>query len=457
MAKNPKLREQYRRFARLAKDPRTRASIPTEKLKGFAGADEYRAERAKNARLDSPFVVGGSMTQREAARQRNAEVDLRYRGPENELRQQVADSQRFETQNLPGWYADYQRILRDAQQQTAANTQAALGQVTQLQGLEGNVLAGQAQINAQQQADAAQRGAVADTAGASDVAQRASMARQALTAGFGAQLATQGANNRQRLIDAVPIAQRELGEQQAAERGRRKTLTNKQFELASDRGDYATKVAQDIRDSESKSVLERAAFGLDEAKLAADIQAKKEAAAAKGEEVNEYGYTKDAWRKLSTARRREIIAQSKRKAAAPKDPKYGIDADVWQGMSPEERIKAKKRWESNGGSKKAGGDPDKEPASSLNMRRSVLDRADGFLPKYAKDRGLQLNQSNRARIVADLRKSHPGYFNGVQEIVLSAALDRAILGRISNANLRKLRSRGVYVTSSGEYWGGGNR
>ena len=44
-----------------------------------------------------------------------------------------------------------------------------------------------------------------------------------------------------------------------------------------------------------------------------------------------------------------------------------------------------------------------------------------------------------------------------QELLLSAALDLQYDGRISRNNLRAVRDLGIFVTSKGAYWAGGNR
>lgn len=430
--------EKHARARRLAANPGTRASIPTEYLRGFAGADKLRAQRAQNARLDTPFVPGGTLTNRDAARERTAATGLKYGSAERQITGQIADSQRFETQQLPGWFADYQRILGEARKQAEQNTALAVGQVGQLGGdLAAASTLKQGEINNAMTADAAARGATYDAKTASDVAERASAARRALTSGFGAMLATQGAADRQRLIDAVPISQMRLGEEQATERGRRRKLTDEQLALAREKGDFGVNFMSDLRDKETKGALERAVFGAETEQKTA--QAQRDAAKDKADIDIRRGVdpvTGKPIRKPKTA--------SERKTEA--DLAFFREHGYYPPTGPPKK-----------GKTGAGGKPNKEPASSLNVRRSVLDRADGFLPRYARDRKMELNQSNRPKIVAELRRTHPGYFNGVQEIILSAALDRAILGRITSANLRRLRSRGVYVTSSGEYWGGGNR
>lgn len=101
------------------------------------------------------------------------------------------------------------------------------------------------------------------------------------------------------------------------------------------------------------------------------------------------------------------------------------------------------------GAKKPGA-PRAEPPSSLAPRRRI-----GVIQTDLRQRGYKTREEAKRA----LRQQAPHLFTPEQELLLSAALDLEFNpnGRISANNLRKLRSIGVFVTSTGAYWRGGNR
>lgn len=275
MANKPSRAQQIARFARLAKNPGTRASIKTADLRGFAGADKLRAQRAQNQQLDQPFVPGSTVTNRQIAQERNAATNLQYGGQEKQLSQQLGDSNYQRDTRLPAWFADYQRQLQAGQDQVAAANAQANQQLVNL-GAGDTQLQGQLSPVASQQANAAMRGATADP-GAGQREQDAGRIRGMLNSSYGGMLATQGANRVGQLIDTrTRIVPREQIGQQSLENARGQRIQSDQGQLAQAKADFATKYMQDARANESKAVLENATFGLNQTK--ADTQAKTAAA-----------------------------------------------------------------------------------------------------------------------------------------------------------------------------------
>lgn len=264
------------RAQKLAANPATRSQIPTSRLKGFAGADELRAERAKNERLNAPFVPGSSTTVRDVAREREAAVGMQYGDTERQLGQQARDSAYQRDTRIPAWYADYQAQLAQGTKELQAANAAANAQVQAL--ATGNTaLTGQMSNVAGAQQQASQLGAAADPNAAARE-QDASRIRNMLSASFGGMLATQGNNRVGQSIDTrtriVPAARIQA---QTAEQGRLSGIQDNQSQLQKAKGDFRTKYTQDARDAATKSVLEAALFELNANDKAADneLAAKK--------------------------------------------------------------------------------------------------------------------------------------------------------------------------------------
>lgn len=428
MAKTPSKRERYARFAKLAKNPGTRASIKTADLKGFAGADELRAERAKNTRLDAPFVPGGQLSNRDVARERNAASKLQYGDEERELEQARTDSDYHRDTRLPAWFADYQRQLQAGQaQQEAANAQAA-AQITQLGAGDANV-AGQLSPVASQQAHMGQFGLSGDTAANTTREQDAGRVRQMLNSSFGGMLTTQGAGRVGQMIDQrTRIVPGWQIQEQAQEQGRGMKVAGDQAALAKLKGEFATRYMADARERESKGVLERAAFGLDQAKAEAGLAMDQQEAKSK-----RYDTIQD--RKLARQREDRMAKTEKERLA-----------------NERERIRISKEKAAKGTGKdgKKLGRPLQEPASSLSARRRIE-----TIRRDLAQRGFKTREEAKAA----LRKQAPHLFSPDQEVLLSAALDRQFLpgGKISKGNTRALRNLGVFITTDGAYWSGGNR
>ena len=442
-------RQRNERAARLSKNAGTLASIPTKYLKGFAGADKLRAQRAMNQRLDAEFVPGSGVSNRQVARDRNAALELEFGAPERELDTAIRDSGYHEQTRLPAWFADYRASIEAGQKRNQENAKFFSGLVQNLSSGD-QAITGQhkGEVAASQAAQQQVTGAAGDP-NAAQVADNASQIRRAMTESFGGGLVNQAAAQDRFLDDyasrVVPGLQ--FAEQQT-ERARGRKFVDEKSGLLRERGAAGVKYMEGRREAEGKSALERAVFGAE----TKEAEAKAEQDALK---TNQWGFTAEEWAGKSQKERQRIIAQQKRAGKTPSKPTYhyGYTDKEWAKMSPEQRRDAKKQWDKADG--KSGGSsdkPNKEPASSLGPRRTVNTRVD-FFNKYGRDN----KTKGRKDLVARAKRTHPGMFKGPQERFTSAALDLVYDGRISSSNLKWLRDNGVFVTSTGEYWGGGNR
>lgn len=420
--------QQHQRARKLSRDPNTRASIPTRYLRGFSGADDLRAERAKNERLDSPFVQGGNLSNRQIARERQAATGLEFGPQETLLGQQRRDSDYHRDTRLPAWFADYQAQLQAGQQQLEAANAAANQQIQNLGAGDANITQQLSPVAAAQAA-AASRGATADP-GAAQREQDAGRVRQMLNSSFGGMLATQGAANVGRMIDQrTRIVPRQQIAEQQAEQARGARIGDDLTELQKLKGEFATKFMADARDREQRSVLERAAFGLDQEKFKAGVEDDKRRAReqrrSEAEKINQWGYTNSEWRKKTEAERQAIIRRQKREGRASKG-KGGKEGKDGREL----------------------GRPLQEPKTSLAARQRI-----NQIQRDLQKRGFK----SRDEAKAVLHREAPHLFKDPQELDLSAALDLQFDGKLSSRNLHMLRRDGVFITTDGQYWRGGNR
>jgi len=426
--------QRQRRVARLVKKPGTRSKIPTRYL-----PREYRRQREMNERLAQPVVEGSRMTNREAARERNATVDLRYGPLDHQLQQQLQQSQRVQ-QAIPQWYDQYRQLASAAQAGSQQGYQAATQQFQQMQAATGQPQ-GQAEIAAMNQ-QAQALGGVADPQ-AAQVAAQAAQVRAGMAGSLGGVVAAQGAGQNAYAHNLLANTGRHQIESLLSELQQDRDIRDDQAQLGREKGAYRTQVDRQIRDREQRSVLERAAFNLDVANTRADNeradrqlrQQQRDSRRREQREagqVNQYGYTDREWRRMSTAERQAVIRESR----------------------------ASGRGGSGSGSGSGGGRqpaPRQEPRSSLTQRTAIVDRTE-FVKKYMADHNIPNTREGRIQMVNRLRRTHRGMFaNPAQEKALSAALDLAMMGRIGSENLKYWRNRGVFITSTGGYWGGGNR
>lgn len=442
----PKAKEsRTARYRRLSGDPRTRAAVPSQYL-----SSEHRREREMNARLNAPVGAGSSVTNRDVAREARADANVRYGQSEAELRNQYARSV-MQQQRLPQYMDAYRAQLNQAKTQA----QQAYAQAAQnARGLAGAVsnTAGDAQMVQQMQAEAAQRGGSVDP-NALNTAVQAAAVRQAGGNSLGALADVQGANTGVMYDRDIATTGLRLIEELTREAGEQNRVNRSKVQLLGEKGEYEAGQRSKIRERERAAGLENLVFAADQQKAQLDASAKAQAADS---EVNQWGYTAKEWRALSTSQRESIIKKQKGygdKPPAPRETKYGYDADEWDGMSVSERRAAKKAWEAGEGGSGKVGKPGKEPGASLGPRRNLLDRSATIKSLAARQK-----LTTRGAFKAATRKSRKGWYSpGIEQLKTAAALDLAYGSRISRGTLAALRERGVYVTSTGEYWGGGNR
>jgi hypothetical protein len=238
-----------RRIAKAVKNPGTRANVPTNLL-----PSSYRQQRLMNARLNAPVTEGSSLTNRQAAQERNAQVDLKYGQAERQIQST--------TKAIPQWYQQYRDLLGAAQQGVQQGYQQA---AQQFQTLQAGTTAqqGQNELAAYQQ-QAQQLGQVADP-NAAAVQSNAAAIRGANAGSLGSVMAAQGANSNAYGQNLVANTGRHQIEQLLQE-------VQKGTDLSKEKGAYAQQVGSDIYDRERKQVLENQAFGLQTAKAQADVQ-----------------------------------------------------------------------------------------------------------------------------------------------------------------------------------------
>lgn len=421
--------QRQRRVQQLITNPNTRASIPSRYLPAA-----QRRQREMNQQLDRPVVEGSQLTNRMAGREAENAASVRYGPLEQQLNTQLQRSQQVQ-QAIPQWYEQYRQLIGTAQEGIRQGFQAAQQQQQALQAGAGQV-AGQGaidQVNQQIQ----QLGGQVDPQN-QQIAANAAAVRAGMAGNIGAVTAAQAANQNAYAQNLSANTPRHQIDSIMQELGREREIQADRGQLARERGAYRQTQRQGIRDREQRSVLERAAFNLDVANTAADN--------ARADE------------QLDVSQRSQRRQEQQQELSGP-GAKYGYTATQWRRMSTQERQRVIREFQASRGRGQGGtGQPRQEPVSSLNPRRTINSRVD-FVRQYARDNNLSLSDRNqRARLVAALRRTHRGFFdNGGNERMLSAALDLAQTGKISNENLRFLRRQGVYVTSTGDYWGGGNR
>jgi hypothetical protein len=187
------------------------------------------------------------------------------------------------------------------------------------------------------QADAANRGATVDPRLAQD-ASNASLVRQALQGSLGALIAQHGlsaGNQASNLANVVGPGQR----LQAQAQNMRQTgaLQEQKTSLKGQEGSFAQTFLDSLSQNEAKNILAASiASGKDltaqeritettrhnKASEKNTAASRRSAAAAKGQTVNQYGYTAKQWAAYSPEERRKIMAQVRKEQRTPgKGPK----------------------------------------------------------------------------------------------------------------------------------------
>ena len=129
------------RVKKLAKNPGTRSTIPTRLL-----PQQYRGEREKNARLNSPVAPGSALTNRQLGRDTKSYMTQKY-GQGDVVERQGIATQEGINRDTTGWYQQYLQDLRThaANVNTFAdqNVQQTQAAGTGIANAAGQALAGQ--------------------------------------------------------------------------------------------------------------------------------------------------------------------------------------------------------------------------------------------------------------------------------------------------------------------------
>lgn len=438
-------RQRNERAAKLSKNAGTRAGIPTKYLKGFAGADKLRAQRAMNQRLDSEFVPGSGVSNRQVARDRNAALDLEFAGPERELDTAIRDSGYHENTRLPAWFADYRASIQQAQTRNQDNAKFFTGLTAGLSKGDENITGQHKnEIAASQAAQQKVTGATGDP-NAGQVADNASQIRRAMTESFGAGLISQ-ASAQDRFLDDYQgriIPGLQFAEQQT-ERSRGRKFADEKVGLLRERGSAGAKYMETRRDKEHTKTLENAAYGLKERE--AELGAKTDAM-----KTNQWGYTAEEWAKKPQKERQRIIAQQKKAGRAPSKPTYhyGFTDKEWAKMSPEQRKSAKAEWD------KAGDKPAKGKDKSTSRKTNDSTGQAWVGMRNWVDKLLRENPGmTRKQAVAHARRHHKDWFGSAKETVLSAALDLRFNPdkKVHPKNRARAKDGGLYIDSKGRVY-----
>lgn len=256
------------------------------------------------SKLDDPSYFAGPMTLRTALAEAERAGQLQYGTAQSQLGVQQAQ--------VPAWFDQYRQQLQ---------TPAQVGQTYQ-------------PLVAQQQQVAQQTGQTLGLTGeAGEQDKLAAAARAALANSAAGVLQANQAADTTYFQGRAPVAQ-------AAQIGLQSQLAAQGQQLARERGAYQDQYLTDARSREraygidlQHQANENKAFGLDVAKLQADIQGdaasrkqksreNRQKARQKGAEVNKYGYSNEQWARFSPSHRQRIMRQQDQAGAAKPKAKY---------------------------------------------------------------------------------------------------------------------------------------
>lgn len=306
--------ERDKRIAELVKKPGTRASIPTNLLPA-----NYRRQREENLRLRQPIVPGSTITNRDAGREANAAVGVRYGQPESEINQEIAARTKREGE-ISSYYDSYLKELQAHQANTTAVNQQALQQIGGLANIQGPTQA------APQDASNQQAGA------------NAQAVREALLGAMkgsmveGGRAATTYADTLARVVGPG----QKLGAQIKAGEN---TQTARQalVDLGREKGSYRDQFLAQARADETKNVLSRQALGLDAAKADAD------AAAGRATRRESRRHNKASENNTRTSQEQAAADRNATGygAGRPGQNSFGYTYDEWNALTPAQRDKAR--------------------------------------------------------------------------------------------------------------------
>lgn len=405
------------RMERLARDPRTRAAVPTEFLSA-----KHRRVRALNARLNAPVTAGSEMREVDLARQANAETDAKYREPTRLVREEEANAA-GRLKAAPTYFEQYKATLDAARARLDQEREATLAAAG------GRVSAAADPTQAQQavQQGAQQFGydpAQATQAAAAGAATRGALAGSARDV-LAAQFAGRGGVLDEARTTGVESRRAKALAEAAAALG--KVQTDRR-ELAKERGEYNISARDKGRSAERQSVLERIALQIK------DADSQRDARTAKAD--------------------REMSAEEKRKEREAEAREKKRDRDLEKSEGQKDREAAAERDAAKGSKQDKPGAPRQEPTFSLQARNLILARA-RTISKLMRDQKI----TTRGEFKGATKSSRKGWYSPEEQPLTAAALD-LVFNRnkqIASPNLHVLRDMGIYITTKGQYWAGGNR
>lgn len=300
----------------LSANPSTRTKVPTSQL-----SPKLRAEREFNK---APVTPGSSLTNKQLNTAANAYATQQYAPQEAAAKGNVTSAQNAIT-NTSGWYDDYQKRLEahraNVEQSGRDQLTAAQGLIGAAKGLDASTAP--AGMSGENQQVAANAGNVRSTAlgswgtygqaiaGAND--RYASNLANVVAPGqklSAMSSATQNAGKAQDQLNAL-----------MAQKAAAKT-TYKRDQIATEIKNLlsAQALGLDVQKEQFDQALETAKLGNDVAKTKA---ATKTAARAKGQTVNQWGYSNAEWLKMPASQRQQIIKQQKIDNRSPSKPAAG--------------------------------------------------------------------------------------------------------------------------------------
>lgn len=258
------------RLAKWQANAGLRSKLPDRYL-----TSSQRMMRRERIRRGTPVFEGSDLTVGDAESQARRDAELQYGSQRSQLDQQKVDLGARQMRDA-AWFKAYQDSVSRAQQ--------TLSDVTR------DVNAG----SPLQSAAAAQ--------GDSPLAQNAGNVRSALAS------IAQGRMNSRNVADvglmgaltSAAGAQGQMNE--GAIRAALSKLGVSKRDLAAQYGAYRQKRQQELKDDSRRRLLEDRAYNLDQYKAA-------QAAADNAMDVNQYGYLKSDWAKLSTEERQSVIKE----------------------------------------------------------------------------------------------------------------------------------------------------
>lgn len=309
-------------------DPGLRSKLPMKYL-----TVQQRKARNKNQWYGSPVLPNADVTNRDMARARQAQEYLQFHDPYQQVRDQRAQLAAQRTRDT-GYFDAYQQQIADAQKRQAefaksANEAAAS---TVQSGVDASRVATDKQASALS-ADAAQRGGTFSEAALRQLADAAASARQLRGSVGVGKVAGDSVGQNAFLGGVASSAGKSKLEHSGTLDLQGRQIEKSKTELDSKKAQWRDKFYQDFLNEARRRTLENQAYNLNVSKVAAGAAADAADAAAKGQDTNQWGYTKAEWAALSTAERRSIMQDQKSwgksggKGDKPKKHKWDSGSD----------------------------------------------------------------------------------------------------------------------------------